>query len=96
MSAYQKFFALILTLVLIGLAVVSMGSAADAKAEAVSAEAIPVKVLILPKYEIGQMYGDFPGEAQYYYEHYLDGAESYDIPGGTEGSMLYVRDGIAM
>ena len=40
MSAYQKFFALILTLVLIGLAVVSMGSTAGAKTEDTSAEVI--------------------------------------------------------
>ena len=96
MAAYIKFIPLILTLVLIGLAVFSMGSTAGAKAEDVSAEAIPVKVLILPKFEIDGMCGDFPGEAQYYYEHYLNGAESYDIPGGTEGSRLYVRDGVAL
>ena len=96
MSAYKKSFFMILTLVLIGPAIFSTGSAAGAKAEVHSAEAIPVKVLILPKFEIDRMYGDFPGEAQYYYEHYLDGAESYDIPGGTEGSVLYIRDGVAM
>ena len=96
MSAYQMFLSLILTLVLTGAAVFSVGSADSAKAEGISAEAIPVKVLILPKFEIGQMYGDFPGEAQYYYERYLDGAESYDIPGGTERSRLYVRNGVAM
>ncbi len=87
---------MILTMVLMGLAVFSMGSMAGAKAEDVSAEAIPVKVLILPKFEVDQMSGDFPGEAQYYYERYLDGAESYEIPGGTEGSRLYVRDGVAL
>ena len=96
MSANQTFFHLMMTLVLIGLTVFSVGIAGDAKAEDFSAEAIPVQVLILPKFEIDQMYGDFPGEAQYYYEHYLDGAESYDIPGGTEGSRLYVKDGVAM
>jgi purine nucleoside permease len=96
MSAYKKSFFMILTLVLIGPAIFSAGSAAGAKAEVHSAEAIPVKVLILPKFEIDRMYGDLPGEAQYYYEHYLDGAESYNIPGGTEGSVLYIRDGVAM
>ena len=59
-------------------------------------EKIPVKVLILPKFEVGDLCGDFPGEAQYYYERYLDGAESYEIPGGTEGSSLYVKDGVAL
>ena len=96
MSDYPRFFSLVLTLVLIALAVFSMGSAAGAEDGNTSAEAIPVKVLILPKFELGQMSGDSPGEAQYYYEHYLNGAESYDIPGGTEGSRLYVRDGVAL
>ena len=96
MSAYQKFFCRILALVMTGLVIFSAGRAAGARAEDISAEAIPVKVLILPKFEVGQMTGDFPGEAQYYYERYLDGAESYGIPGGTEGSRLYVRDGVAM
>ena len=27
---------------------------------------IPVRVLILPAFEVGKMSGDFPGEAQYY------------------------------
>lgn len=31
-----------------------------------SAEKIPVKVLILPKFEVDEMSGDFPGEAQLY------------------------------
>lgn len=96
MTVHKKFVPLMLTLVLIGWTVLSMGNTAGAKAEDVSAEAIPIKVLILPKFEIGLMSGDTPGEAQYYYEHYLDGAESYDIPGGTEGNRLYVRDGVAM
>ena len=26
---------------------------------------IPVKILILPKFEVGELTGDFPGEAQY-------------------------------
>ena len=96
MAAYKKIVSLILTIMVIGLAVFTMGSTAGGKAEDVSVEAIPVKVLILPKFEVDQMYGDFPGEAQYYYERYLDGAESYEIPGGTEGSKLYVRDGVAL
>ena len=63
-----------------------------------SAEAspLPVKVLLLPKFEVGKMAGDFPGEAQYYYEEYLIDAEEYDIPNGGNASKLYYRDGIAM
>lgn len=55
-----------------------------------------IKVLILAKFEVDGLKGDFPGEAQYYYERYLDGAETYEIPGGSEGSPLYVKDGIAL
>ena len=71
-------------------------SVVGAKAEDLPAEAIPIKVLILPKFELGEMSGDYPGEAQFYYERYLDGAESYAIPGGTVGNVLYVKDGVAL
>ena len=57
---------------------------------------IPVKVLILPKFEVGEMTGDFPGEAQYYYEEYLAGGDVYEIEGSSEESKLYYKDGIAM
>ena len=56
---------------------------------------LPVKVLILPKLEVGDMTGDFPGEAQYYYEQYLTDAEEYDIPNGN-GNKLYYKDGVAL
>ena len=57
---------------------------------------LPVKVLILPKFEIGEMAGDFPGEARYYYEAYLAGAEVYDVPHGAPGAKLYYKDGVAL
>ena len=70
------------------------GSAAE---RADGAEApLPVKVLILPKFEIGETAGDFPGEAQYYYEAYLTDAEAYDVPHGAPGAKLYYRDGVAL
>ncbi len=59
-------------------------------------EKISVKVLVLPKFEVGGMGGDFPGEAQYYYEAYLAGGEEYDVVGSFEGNKLYVKDGVAM
>ena len=34
---------------------------------------IPVRVLILPKFELDKITGDFPGEAQFFYEEYLAG-----------------------
>ena len=57
---------------------------------------IEIKALILPKFESGEMAGDFPGEAQYYYEAYLDGGEAYDIVGGFGENKLYVKDGVAL
>lgn len=57
---------------------------------------IEVKVLILPKFESGDMAGDFPGEAQYDYESYCDGGEEYSIVGGFEENKLYVKDGVAL
>ena len=38
---------------------------------------IPVQVLIIPKFEVGENAGDFPGEAQYFYEEYLDGGRCF-------------------
>ena len=92
----KKNILLSLVIILIGMAVFCPGIKAGAKAEDDPAAAIPVKVLILPKFEIGEMKGDFPGEAQYYYERYLDGAESYEIRGSQENGLLYVKDGIAL
>lgn len=57
---------------------------------------IPVRVLILPKFEIGEITGDDPGEAQLYYERYLTDCDTYEIPGGYEDHLLYVKDGVAL
>ena len=59
-------------------------------------EPIDIKVLILPKFENGEMAGDFPGEAQYYYEGYCMGGEEYEIAGAFQGNKLYVKDGVAL
>lgn len=75
---------------LMALAVVSSVAAADA------AEPIDIKVLILPKFENGEMAGDFPGEAQYYYEGYVQGGDEYEIRGSMPGHKLYVKDGVAL
>ena len=56
---------------------------------------LPVRVLILPKFEINELQGDFPGEAQDFYEAYLTGAETYEIEGCGDNK-LYYKDGIAM
>lgn len=57
---------------------------------------IPVKVLILPKFEVDEMTGDFPGEAQIFYEEYLANGEVYELAGGTDAGKLYYKNGIAM
>ena len=52
-------------------------------------EKIKVKVLIVPKFEIGEMSGDDPGEAQLFYESYCAGCEEIDIPNSTPTSHFY-------
>ncbi|MBR6707179.1 MAG: hypothetical protein IKI84_10935 [Clostridia bacterium] len=67
-------------------------------AERPAGETMPpaVKVLLLPKFEVGEMSGDLPGEAQHYYEQYLVGAEEYDVPNSAGALKLYYRDGVAL
>ena len=50
-------------------------------------EKIPVQVLIIPKFEVGENAGDFPGEAQYFYEGYLDGGDVFEIDCMPEGTL---------
>lgn len=57
---------------------------------------IPIKVLILPKFEIGMMAGDEPGEAQFFYEHYLLGGQEYEIPGAFGSNKLFVKGSVAL
>ena len=59
-------------------------------------EKIPVKLLILPKFETGEMSGDFPGEAQYYYEEYVARGDEYKLQNGTTDTTIYVKDGVAL
>ncbi len=68
--------------------------ACTAEKKAAQSPSLPVKVLLLPKFEIGKMAGDFPGEAQYYYEQYLMGGGEYDIPNSPY--KLHYKDGVAM
>lgn len=53
-------------------------------------ETIPVKVLVLNMFEVGEYSGDFAGEFQHWYEQYLDGAQSYDVQGFP--NPLFVND----
>lgn len=49
----------------------------------------PVKVLIVPKFEIGGIEGDFPGEAQLFYEQYCTGCEEASVPNAPPTSRFY-------
>lgn len=88
----KRFFAAILLMIMVCAAV----PGAWAEQPNAAGSPLPVKVLILPKFEIGEMAGDFPGEAQYYYEAYLADAEAYDVPHGAPGATLYYKDGVAL
>ena len=59
-------------------------------------QALPVRILILPKFETGEMAGDFPGEAQFFYEEYLAGGETYTVSGCPDTIPLYYKDGVAL
>lgn len=54
-----------------------------------------IKVLILPHFEVDELSGDFPGEAQLYYEYYLADAKEYQL---RDGRILYFNpeNGVAM
>ena len=61
-----------------------------------TASAEKIKVLILPKFEVGEMTGDDPGEAQFYYDEYCKGGEEYEIDLGSETGTIYVKDGVML
>lgn len=85
----KRLLFMVLVLVLITAGIVSAAEETTAQTKP-----LPVKVLLLPKFEVGKMAGDFPGEAQYYYEQYLAGAEEYDVP--YSSGKLYYKDGVAL
>lgn len=47
---------------------------------------LPVKVLIVPHFEIGEMKGDAPGEAQMFFEEYF---KNCDVYSGADGTAIY-------
>ena len=55
-------------------------------------EKTKVRVLIVPKFEIGEMSGDSAGEAQLFYEHYCEGCEEIKIPNSTPTSQFYFNN----
>ena len=59
-------------------------------------EIIKIKALILPKFESGEITGDFPGEAQFFYDAYCINGKEYEIKGGLNSNKLYVKNGVAI
>ncbi len=51
-----------------------------------------VRVLIVPKFEIGGMTGDFPGEAQLFYETYCPDCEESDVKHLPEDGHFYLNE----
>lgn len=51
-----------------------------------------VRVLIVPKFEIGEITGDFPGEAQLFYEYYCAGCEEIAIAHTTPTAHFYLKE----
>ena len=82
----NKLTAVILPLLLIMMLSLLAGCSADKQ------EKLPVKVLIVPKFEIGEMTGDFPGEAQLFYERYCPGCEETEIPNLPETAHFYYNE----
>ena len=54
-------------------------------------EKTALKVIIIPKFEIGEMSGDFPGEAQLFYEKYCMGCEEVAIPNMCKTGHFYMN-----
>lgn len=78
-SGVATALAFVFVLVL-GIPVLSACSTASQKA--------PLHVLIVPKFESGQISGGFPGEAQLFYEKYCPAAEEDLIPEVKKGTTL--------
>lgn len=51
-----------------------------------------LKAIIVPKLEIDDITGDFPGEAQLFYEKYCQGCEETDVPHMPSTGHFYVNE----
>lgn len=66
-------------IMLVGILVLAAGILVLSVASA-PPEKTALRVLIIPKFEVGEMSGDFPGEAQLFYEEYCPGCGEIEIP----------------
>lgn len=57
-------------------------------------EKIPVKVLVLTMFEVGENKGDFAGEFQHWFVEYLDNAPSFSV-NGADSPVFVNADGVA-
>ena len=56
------------------------------------AKKTPLHMIILPKFEVGEITGDFPGEAQLFYERYCEGCEEVEIPNMPPTAKFFVNE----
>lgn len=90
MKTINRYLALLMAMLLLLFTV----SCADGKT-ATEDEKIKIKLLLIPKFENGEMSGDDIGEAQLFYEEYCMDSEKYTLNNGYD---LYVNEnnGVAM
>lgn len=94
---FRRMLTLLLCTVLITLSAGTVFCEGCTPADETAADGkIHIKVLILSKFEVDDYFGDFPGEAQFYHEYYLEDDTTYEIPGGMEGSRLHVSGEVAL
>lgn len=79
----RRFFLLVALAILVCAAACASGADASEKTA--------LRVLIVPKFEIDEMTGDFPGEAQLFYERYCAGIEETVIPHMPPTGHFYVN-----
>lgn len=56
----------------------------------------PIDILLVPKFEVGEMTGDAVGEAQLFYEAYCMGAPEIELAASTEHTRFFVKDRVAI
>ncbi len=55
-----------------------------------------IKILILPKFDIGPLGNGVCGEGELFYQEFVKGGEEYELKGLFPGEKLFVKDGIAL
>lgn len=55
-----------------------------------------LRILILPKFDIGKLGNGVCGEGELFYKEFVEGGEEYELTGLFPGEKLYVKDGIAL